>query len=122
MQKWADQVGDQSYAWDSFFPYLQKSVQFTPPNITSRGTNSSNIMFNADSFSPTGGPLQTSFAKFVSPLATWIKLSWETLGVKTSGGHTAGVLDGVQYMTLNINPPNQHRSDADSSFFEAARK
>lgn len=121
MQKFADQVGDQTYAWDAFFPYLQKSTAFTPPNITSRGSNSSDIKFNANSFSPTGGPLQTSFANFVSPLATWMKKSWLALGVNESGGHTAGVLNGVQYMTLNINPPNQHRSSADSAMFEASR-
>jgi len=117
----ADQVGDQAYSWDEFLPYLQKSTTFTPPNVALRGENSSDIMFNAESFKSPGGPLQVSFANFVSPLATWMKKSWQALGVPASMGHTAGVLSGVQYMTLNVNPSNMHRSSADSAQFEASR-
>ncbi|CZR58637.1 related to choline dehydrogenase [Phialocephala subalpina] len=120
-QKWADAVDDQSYAWDNFFPYLQKSVQFTPPNVTLRGFNSSDIMFDSSSFSPTGGPLQAGFANYVSPLATWMKLAWQALGVKPASGFNSGTLEGVQYIPLNINSSDEHRSSADSAMFEASR-
>jgi len=116
MQKWADTVGDANYTWDKMFPYLQKSTTFSPPNVTARGANSSDIMFNADSFTAPGGPLQVSFANFVSPPATWMKQSWQALGVPPSAGHTAGVLSGVQYMTLNVNQADMHRSYAGAMY------
>ena len=78
-------------------------------------------MFNAESYLPNGGPLQVSFANFVSPLATWMKIAWQSLGVKPASGFTNGTLNGVQYMTLNINPIDMHRSDAESAMFEASR-
>lgn len=120
-QKWADAVGDQSYTWDNFLPYLQKSVQFTPPNVTLRGANSSDIMADTKAYLLTGGPLQVSFANFVSPLATWMKIAWQSLGVIPATGFSSGTLSGVQYMPLNVNPSDMHRSSAASAMFEASR-
>jgi choline dehydrogenase len=114
-------VGDQAYTWDNFFPYLQKSVQFTPPNVQLRGDNTSDIQFDPAAYSPTGGPLQVSFANFVSPLATWMKLAWQALGVKPANGFSSGTLSGVQYVTLNVNPADMRRSSAASAMFESSR-
>ncbi|KAF8847216.1 hypothetical protein BDZ45DRAFT_811743 [Acephala macrosclerotiorum] len=74
----------------------QKSVKFTPPNVNLGGLNSSDIMFNSTSFLPKAGPLQTGIANYVSPSATWIKLTWHTLGVKPASGFNSGTLEGVQ--------------------------
>lgn len=114
-------MGDQAYSWDNFLPYLQKSVKFTPPNVALRGANTSDIQFDPNAYQPTGGPLQVSFANFASPLSTWMKLAWQALGVKPANGFSSGTLSGVQYVTLNVNPADMHRSDAASSMFESAR-
>lgn len=102
MQKWADAVGDQGYSWDSFYPYLKKSVQFTPPNITERGANTSDIKFDESHFDPQGGPLQVSFSNYASPFSTWMKRAWEGLGVKQAVDFNNGTVDGVQYVSLSI--------------------
>lgn len=56
LQNWADTVDDQSYTFDNFLPYYQKSPQFTPPS-SKRDANAS-ALYNAGAFSSTGGPLQ----------------------------------------------------------------
>ena len=75
-QRWADEVDDQSYAWEAFLPYLQKSVHYTSPNL-SLYTNASNLQ-TPDAFSATGGPLQVSFSNDVDAFGTWAS--------KVSGG------------------------------------
>jgi choline dehydrogenase len=50
-----------------------------------------------------------------------MKLAWQALGVKPANGFSSGTLSGVQYVTLNSNPTDMHRSDAASSMFAAAR-
>lgn len=32
MQKWADEVGDQSYEWDNFLQYYKRSCNYTTFN------------------------------------------------------------------------------------------
>lgn len=95
-------------------------MQFTPPNITARGANTSNIKFNAENFDPKGGPLQVSFSNYASPYSTWMKIAWESLGVKSAVDFNNGTMDGVQYMNTNIQPQDMHRSYA-ASFFEESR-
>jgi len=36
MQKWADELDDQSWTWENVLPYFQKSVTLTPPNLSAR--------------------------------------------------------------------------------------
>jgi choline dehydrogenase len=96
-------------------------VKFTPPNVALRGANTSDIQFDPNAYQATGGPLQVSFANFASPLSTWMKLAWQSLGVKPANGFSSGTLSGVQYVTLNVNPTDMRRSSAASAMFEASR-
>ena len=59
LQKWADEVDDQSWTWSNMLPYYKKSTHFTPPNETLYNINSSNP-YDASAFKPNGGPLQVS--------------------------------------------------------------
>jgi choline dehydrogenase len=120
-RKWADTVGDQAYTWDNFLRYIQRSVKFTPPNVSLRGANTSDIQFDPNEYQPTGGLLQVGFANFASPLSTWMKVAWQALGVMPASKFSSGTLSGVQYVTLNVNPTDMHRSSADSAMFESAR-
>lgn len=38
-QNWADAVEDQSYTWENFLPYFQKSVNSSPPDMILRFAN-----------------------------------------------------------------------------------
>jgi len=56
MQKWADDVGDDSYMWENILPYYQKSVNYTPPNTELRQAGAPTIS-DGDAFVQGGGPL-----------------------------------------------------------------
>ncbi|MCJ1346584.1 hypothetical protein MMC31_004802 [Peltigera leucophlebia] len=113
--KWADQVGDQSY---SFLPYFKKSVKCTPPNQTLY-TNSS-VTEAPAAFSKFGGPLQVSFSNFVDPFGTWAQRALIAVGLNQIDGFNSGKLIGSAYGTLTINPKNAHRSSSESSFLQNA--
>ena len=68
MDKWADEVGDDSYQFDRLLPYYQKSAQYTPDN--GLFTNSTNGQ-DPTAWSPTGGPIQLSHSKYADPFDTW---------------------------------------------------
>lgn len=38
-QKWADEVGDQSYTFDNLLPFFKRSVRFSPPNTATTPSN-----------------------------------------------------------------------------------
>ena len=62
MQKWADEVDDQSFVWDNILPYYKKSPHYTPPNPALYQNSSGDAIIQAtDAFDPAGGPLQVSF-------------------------------------------------------------
>lgn len=116
--KWADQVGDQSYRWEKFLPYFKKSVEYTPPN-QALYTNSS-VTEAPASFSQIGGPLQVSFSNFIDPFGTWVQRAFIAVGLKQIDGFNSGKLIGSAYATLTIDPKNAHRSSSESSFLQNA--
>lgn len=95
-QKWADDVGDQSYTFDNLLPYFKKSNQFTAPNTSRRAANAS-AEFNADSYSPTGGPGQVSYANYAQPFSSYMEAGLNSIGLPKQAGFEDGVLDGTAY-------------------------
>lgn len=118
MQRWADEVGDQSYTWGNFLPYYQKSAQYTPPNqdLYTNATNNP----DPNAFSSSGGPLQVSFSNYVDAFGTWARKAFINVGMKQIDGLNSGKLIGSAYATLTIDPRNAHRSSSESSFLQAA--
>lgn len=55
MQKWADEVDDQSWTWENVLPFYRKSSHFTPPNNHLRLANAT-PEYDASVFG--NGPLQ----------------------------------------------------------------
>src|ERR1700761_2401289 len=92
-QKWADEVGDQSYAFDKFLPYFKRSVHWTAPH-----TKSSNVtvLYNASSFEPKGGPLQVSYSTYTHPIFSWFAKIMAELGFPRATDFSSGVLDGYK--------------------------
>lgn len=116
MQKWADDVGDDSFLWDNMLPYFQKSVNYTAP-VNASYTNSSNPQ-NSSAFSTTGGPLDVSFSNAVDPFGTWARLAFIAAGLPQIPGLSGGSLLGSAYAALTIDPTNGHRSSSESSFLQ----
>ncbi|PLB52659.1 choline dehydrogenase [Aspergillus steynii IBT 23096] len=121
MQKWADEVDDQSFVWDKILPYFKKSTHYTPPNPALYSNASDTPIIQApDAFDPAGGPLQVSFSNFVSSFSGWLRLAFDLAGMPQIDGFNSGKLLGSGFGTSTINPKNAHRSSSESSFLQTA--
>ncbi|KAJ4415220.1 hypothetical protein N0V82_007457 [Gnomoniopsis sp. IMI 355080] len=120
MQKWADEVGDDSFTWENMLPYFKKSTNYTA-FLNSSYTNSTNLQ-DPGAFSPNGGPLHVSFSNAVDPFGTWARLAFIEAGMPQIAGLSSGTLLGSAYAALTINPENGERSSSESSFLQSAIK
>ncbi|TKA36838.1 hypothetical protein B0A54_12680 [Friedmanniomyces endolithicus] len=119
LQKWADDVEDQSYTWQNLLPYYKKAVHFTPPNETRYDINSSNP-WDAAAFEPSGGPVQVSFSNAVDPLGTWFHGAFPKLGMPQLPGFSSGYLIGSGYALQTIDPVTAYRSSSEASYLQTA--
>ncbi|KAK6206955.1 GMC oxidoreductase [Colletotrichum tabaci] len=117
-QKWADAVGDDSYTWDALLPHFKKSVKFTPPG-SSRFPNAS-AEYNLDAFSPSGGPLDVSYANYAQPFSTYLEPSLNEIGIPQAQDFNSGELMGAQYCSDTIQPSTQKRESSQTSFLSEA--
>ncbi|GAB1725045.1 hypothetical protein NU195Hw_g6767t1 [Hortaea werneckii] len=121
--KWANEVGDDSYAFENFLEYFKRSVDFTP---LANGTRPANATpkYDESYFSSSGGPLQVSFPEFASPSASWLALGLDAIGLsELPACMMDGNLLGWAWITNTIDPYLQIRSTSERSFLrEAIRK
>ncbi|KAA6411749.1 MAG: versicolorin b synthase [Lasallia pustulata] len=117
-QKWADQVGDDSYDMASLDQYFKKSVQFHPPNSPDRPKNAT-AAFNPLAFDSLGGPLQVSYPSWANAISSWVEGSLKQLGLSQVPGFTDGNLFGWSYIAETL-APDQVRSTSESSFLREA--
>ncbi|KAF7177335.1 hypothetical protein CNMCM7691_005294 [Aspergillus felis] len=118
MQKWADEVGDESYTFKRMLPYFKKSCHYTPPNP--RLYVNATITQTPDAFDPFGGPLQVSFGNSVDAFGTWTQRAFTAVGLEEINGLNSGRLLGAAYGTSTINPKNAQRSSSEASFLQEA--
>ncbi|KAL8670710.1 MAG: hypothetical protein Q9168_004759 [Polycauliona sp. 1 TL-2023] len=117
MQKWADEVGDQSYTWDQMLPFYQKSCNYTSFNKT---LYNATISQDPSAFDPKGGPLHTSFSNYADSFGSWAQKGFLGVGMELQDGLNSGILHGTSFSTLSIDPRNGYRSSSESSFLQAA--
>lgn len=116
-QKWATQVGDNSFTYPNLLKYFKKSVQFTPPNVQKRGGVPP--AYDPNAFSA-GGPLQVSYANYLAPFATGLSRAFQKLGLGTISGFNSGDLIGTAEIALTVDPAGVVRSSAETSFLQDA--
>lgn len=119
-QRWADEVGDESYTFDNLMPYFKKSVKFTPPDTSRRASNAS-AEYNADAFSSSGGPLQVSYANYAGPFSSYMEGGMNSIGIQTVQDFNSGSLMGAQYCSSTIQPNSQKRESSQTAFLNAAK-
>ncbi|KAF2205972.1 alcohol oxidase [Delitschia confertaspora ATCC 74209] len=112
-EQWAEMVGDSTFKWDNFIPYLKKSVGFTPPKDKS-------IPYDPSVYSPRGGPLRASFSNFRPAFDTFMETAFTKSGLKKIKGLNSGHLDGFAPSTLAIHPDFMTRSSSEASFLQDA--
>ena len=68
-QKWANEVGDQTYSFPNLLPFYKKTVKYSGPAVSY--SNSTNKQ-DKSAFSKGGGPLDVSHGSYNDPFATWV--------------------------------------------------
>ncbi|KAM4064472.1 GMC oxidoreductase [Hirsutella rhossiliensis] len=123
--RWADDVGDDSYRIDNFLPFFKKSVSATAPDTNKRKANAStSTHFDAHDFAPLGqgGPVQVSYPHWVSSWSTWLEQGLRSVGLKRTDGYNHGNLIGYHYTTATINPKDATRSSSAQYVYWAKKK
>lgn len=117
MQKWADQVGDDSYEWDNFLPYYQKSVNFTAPNMDLRSANSTPAFVATEAANlPATGPLSVTWSNYAQAFGTWAIEGLVQIGIPVIPGFLGGSLIGSSYPTFTLDAEKMTRESSETSF------
>ena len=116
--KWARQVGDESYTFANLLPYFRRTAKFTPPDASQRPQNAT-AGFNASDWSPSGGPVQVGYSSWVNPVSSWLGLAFEELGLKELPSLLSGNLLGWSWLSLTLDPVTQTRSSSEAFLREA---
>ncbi|OJJ78523.1 GMC family oxidoreductase [Aspergillus glaucus CBS 516.65] len=119
-QKWADDVGDQSYAWSRFELYFKKSTNFTAPDPIRRAANAT-PRYNADAFSTDGGPLTVTYANWASPISSWIQKAMKAVGIGDVGDFNSGQVIGSQYFPLTVIAETQERASSENTYLDESQ-
>jgi choline dehydrogenase len=117
-QKWADEVGDQSYTFDNILPYFKKSLNFTPPDISKRGVNAT-PSYDASTLAQ-GGPLDITFSKYAQAINTWVQKGMQAVGILPQNGFTSGTLNGSSWVIATINHTLGIRESSETAFLRPA--
>lgn len=114
-QMWADAVGDQSYAWDNFLPFFEKSLNFTPPEMNIRFANSTPT-YDPDVLGSGDGPLSVTFSHYAQAFGTWAVKGLQAIGLPVIDGFQSGKLLGQSWSMFTIDATTMHRESSETSF------
>lgn len=107
-QAWADQVGDDSYQWESMIPYLQRSVRFVP--------NANRLNDSMSEYGDTAGDgqLPVTLPAYVNPLSAFGPEAFSSLGLRPRDTLTNGSLEGYGWWQFTMDPATGLRASAES--------
>lgn len=114
---WADVVGDQSYSFDSFLPFFQKSLDFTPPDMSRRAANAT-PEYDVATIGKAAGPLSLTFPNFAQSISSWCQKGFQEIGIPPIAGFTSGKLLGSSYVLDTIQPSTQLRESSETAFLQ----
>ena len=117
-QKWADDVGDQSYTYDNIQQYFKKSLNFTPPDIVKRGANAT-PEYDLSTLAQ-GGPLDITYSNYAQAIATWFQKGMQAIGILPQNGFTSGHLNGSSWVLATINHTTGFRESSETGFLTPA--
>ncbi|OCL10908.1 GMC oxidoreductase [Glonium stellatum] len=118
---WADTVDDNSYKWDAFLPFFQKSLTFTPPDNSRRAANVTPD-YDLKAIGPGGGPLSVTFPNYGQPWSSWVQNALAEIGIKPIVGLVSGALFGSSYTLTTIDAKTQTRESSETGFLKPALK
>ncbi|GAB7356608.1 hypothetical protein MBLNU459_g7332t3 [Dothideomycetes sp. NU459] len=118
--RWANAVGDDSFQFDNFLQYFQKSVNYTAPDNLLRAANASISAPSIQSYSVAGGPLHVTHSNYADSASSYAGSAWGELGLNQINDLTSGTLIGNQYSPATIRPSDQTRSTSETTFLRYA--
>ncbi|KAF2152734.1 GMC oxidoreductase [Myriangium duriaei CBS 260.36] len=114
-QAWADAVGDQSYNFEHFSPYLYKPLNFTPP-ASSRFANTT-PEYDPALASHTSGPVDLTWGAYAWGFASWAAKALAQAGIKMRpDGFTAGSLLGSAYQPWTFDATSFTGESSESTY------
>ncbi|PVH95937.1 GMC oxidoreductase [Periconia macrospinosa] len=119
-QKWAHLVGDDSYTFENFGPYFEKSLNFTKPK-DSRASNAS-AEYDLSTMGRGNGPLSITFSNYANSMSSWVQRGLAEIGIKPQKGFTSGSLNGSAYVLQNIDATLQTRDSSETAYLQPALK
>ncbi|KAI0003891.1 glucose-methanol-choline oxidoreductase [Xylariaceae sp. FL0662B] len=116
---WADKVGDDSYAFESFLPYFEKSLNFTPPNQELRAKNATPD-YDASVLGPgsRAGPVSVTFPNWGYAFPTWATKAFSQIGILPRKGFLSGGLLGQAWAMFTIDATTMARSSSETAFLQ----
>ncbi|KAL2070258.1 hypothetical protein VTL71DRAFT_13284 [Oculimacula yallundae] len=115
---WAEQVGDDGFAWRNMLPHFKKSINFTQPNLSKRAVNTTNLSYNLSAYDESAGPLFVTFPKYGQPLSSHAQEVFKDAGFPVAEDFSSGVLNGSQWGVYTIGSQTQTRSSSETSFLQ----
>ncbi|KAI6912136.1 GMC oxidoreductase [Hortaea werneckii] len=122
-QKWADEVGDQSYTFANLLKFFKRSVNLTPPNEEKRFDNAT-VRYNPAAFASSNDssyhrPLSVTWGNWAAPIATWARLGMEAIGIPPADDTNSGELHGSSWTPSTVDV-EMHRESSQTSFLDYA--
>ncbi|RAK74475.1 GMC family oxidoreductase [Aspergillus fijiensis CBS 313.89] len=116
MQKWAEEVDDDSWTYANVTRYFQKSLNFTGIDPHKRRANSTPELNPADV--GYGGPLDVTYPNYAQPFSSWVKKAFDQVGMRPVGGFMSGELFGSSWVLDTINHTDGQRASSAKAFLE----
>jgi choline dehydrogenase len=114
MDLWAAVVNDSSYAWNNSLHYFQESINFTPPDISTRFANST------PSYDPaalaSGGPLSLTQPNYAQPFSSWLAEAMLEVEIGHIPGFQSGKLMGSGWLVHTIDQATGKRAWSETAF------
>jgi choline dehydrogenase len=115
---WADQVGDDSYTYKNFYPYVKKSQKFTPPDGSKRLANAT-PSYDKSTLGQRG-PLEVIFPNYAGAFGTWVEKGLKAIGINPINGFQSGKLIGSSYCLATIKYHENIRDSSETAFLQPA--
>jgi choline dehydrogenase len=118
LEKWAEDVGDETYRWENFQKFYDKSVTFHSADATKRLGNST-PPFDSAGDRAISGPVSISYANYVLPFTSWVLKVTEIMGLKLLG-YLDGDLIGSSWYMQTTDPKTMIRDSSETAYLRPA--
>lgn len=112
--RWAEEVGDDAWTYDNAAIYYNKSLNFTPPDMSKRIANST-PSYDRSTLG-TDGPLALTYPNYAQPFSTWVAEAMKEVGIPHIPGFTNGYLNGSGWLVNTIDHVTGFRESSEAGY------